>query len=117
MQVAIKFVILIITLFKFNPLFSFDFENIIKDKFLDRKLETIEGIWQKTYANQGSTGCITMFYKIKGNFYEQIHVDSCFVINKVTGNQKKIDENHYEGENAIYYYDRSSTWSPSFIKI
>ena len=32
-------------------------------------------------------------------------------------NKKKINENNYEGENAIYYYDRNSTWSPSSIKI
>ena len=31
--------------------------------------------------------------------------------------QRKINENYYEGENAIYFYDRKSTWSPSNIKI
>ena len=50
--------------------------------------------------------CITMFYKVKQNSFNQIHTDSCFVVDKITGKHKKIDENNYEGENAIYYYDR-----------
>ena len=58
-----------------------------------------------------------MFYKVEENLFNQIHVDSCFVTDKVTGKQKKVDENYYEGENAIYYYDRNSTWEPSSIKI
>ena len=94
-----------------------DYKEIIKKTYSDRKLDTIEGLWQKSYANQGSTGCITMFYKVEQNLFNQIHVDSCFVVDKITGKHKKIDENNYEGENAIYYYDRDATWSPSSIKI
>ena len=94
-----------------------DYKDIIMKTYSDRKLDAIEGLWQKSYANQGSTGCITMFYKVKQNLFNQIHIDSCFVVDKITGKHKKIDENNYEGENAIYYYDRNSTWSPSSIKI
>ena len=31
-----------------------------------------------------------MFYKTKENLFNQIHVYSCFVIDKVTGKQKKL---------------------------
>ena len=117
MKSFIKTIIIAMSFFYLNSLFSFEFEDIVKKTFSDRKLDSIEGLWKKTYANQGSTGCITMFYKTKENLFNQIHVYSCFVIDKVTGKQKKIDENNYEGENAIYYYDRNSTWSPSSIKI
>ena len=112
-----KIFIFLLTFFYLNSLFSFQFEEIVKKNFSERKLDILEGLWQKTYANQGSTGCITMFYKVEDNLFNQIHVDSCFVTDKVTGKQKKVDENYYEGENAIYYYDRNSTWEPSSIKI
>ena len=112
-----KIFIFLLTFFYLNSLFSFQFEEIIKKNFSERKLDILEGLWEKTYANQGSTGCITMFYKVEENLFNQIHVDSCFVTDKVTGKQKKVDENYYEGENAIYFYDRNSTWEPSSIKI
>ena len=112
-----KIFIFLLTFFYLNSLFSFQFEEIVKKNFSERKLDILEGLWEKTYANQGSTGCITMFYKVEENLFNQIHVDSCFVTDKVTGKQKKVDENYYEGENAIYYYDRNSTWEPSSIKI
>ena len=112
-----KIFIFLLTFFYLNSLFSFQFEEIVKKNFSERKLDILEGLWEKTYANQGSTGCITMFQKVEENLFNQIHVDSCFVTDKVTGKQKKVDENYYEGENAIYYYDRNSTWEPSSIKI
>ena len=67
-----------------------DYKDIIKKTYSDRKLDAIEGLWQKSYANQGSTGCITMFYKVKQNLFNQIHIDSCFVVDKVTGKHKKL---------------------------
>ena len=117
MKIITKIIIIAFNLFYITSLFSFEFEDVIKKTFSNKKLDSIEGLWQKTYANQGSTGCITMFYKTKGNLFNQIHVDSCFVTDKVTGRQRKVNENYYEGENAIYFYDRNSTWSPSNIKI
>ncbi|RPH05808.1 MAG: hypothetical protein CBC53_004405 [Alphaproteobacteria bacterium TMED93] len=117
MKIITKIIIIAFNLFYITSLFSFEFEDVIKKTFSNKKLDSIEGLWQKTYANQGSTGCITMFYKTKENLFNQIHIDSCFVIDKVTGRQRKINENYYEGENAIYFYDRNSTWSPSNIKI
>ena len=117
MKIVTNIIIIALSLFHLNSLFSFEFEDIVKKNFSNKKLDSIEGLWQKTYANQGSTGCITMFYKTKENLFNQIHIDSCFVIDKVTGRQRKINENYYEGENAIYFYDRNSTWSPSNIKI
>ena len=117
MKIVTKIIIIALSLFYINSLFSFEFEDIVKKKFSNKKLDSIEGLWQKTYANQGSTGCVTMFFKTKENLFNQIHIDSCFVTDKVTGRQRKINENYYEGENAIYFYDRNSTWSPSNIKI
>ena len=111
-----KIIIFLIFLYV-NSLFPNQFEEIIEKNFSNRKLDTIEGLWKKTYANQGATGCITMFYKIEEDFFNQIHVASCFVIDKVTGKQKKVQENVYKGENAIYYYDRDAIWEPSTIKI
>jgi hypothetical protein len=112
-----KIIFSIFYFFFITVLIANDYKDIIKETYSNRKLDTIEGLWQKSYANQGSTGCITMFYKVKQNSFNQIHIDSCFVVDKITGKHKKIDENNYEGENAIYYYDRNSTWSPSSIKI
>jgi len=117
MKIVTNIIIIALSLFHLNSLFSFEFEDIVKKKFSNKKLDSIEGLWQKTYANQGSTGCVTMFFKTKENLFNQIHIDSCFVTDKVTGRQRKINENYYEGENAIYFYDRNSTWSPSNIKI
>ena len=117
MKLFIKTIIIAMSFFYLNSLFSFEFEDIVKKTFSDRKLDSIEGLWKKTYANQGSTGCITMFYKTKENLFNQIHVYSCFVIDKVTGKQKKINENNYEGENAIYFYDSEVIWEPSNITI
>ena len=83
-----KIFIFLLTFFYLNSFFSFKFEEIVKKNFSERKLDILEGLWEKTYANQGSTGCITMFYKVEENLFNQIHVDSCFVTDKVTGKQK-----------------------------
>ena len=63
MKPFIKTIIIAMSFFYLNSLFSFEFEDIIKKTFSNRKLDSIEGLWKKTYANQGSTGCVTMFYK------------------------------------------------------
>ncbi len=93
-----------------------DYNELIEKFFLNRKIDSIEGIWEKTYANQGPTGCVTMFYKDQGQYY-QIHIDKCFVMGNITGKQKKISDIDYEGENAIYFYDRKVIWEPSTISI
>ena len=97
--------------------FSSDYEEIIKKVFSDRKLEAIEGIWTKTLANEGPAGCVTMFYKDKNNYFYQMHIDSCFVMGKITGKQKKISENKYEGENAVYFFNGDVNWGSSSINI
>ena len=112
-----KIIILTTYIFFTSTLFAFEFKNLVEENFSNRKLDFIEGIWEKTVANQGATGCITMFYKVEENLYNQIHIDSCFVLGKVTGKQKKIKSDYYEGENAIYYLDGNSSWAPSSIKI
>ena len=99
-----------------NSIFASDYKEIIEKFFLNRKIDSIEGIWEKTFANQGPTGCITMFYKDQGEYY-QIHIDNCFVMGKITGKQKKISNTNYEGENAVYFYDRKKIWEPSTISI
>ena len=99
-----------------NSTFASDYKEIIEKFFLNRKIDSIEGIWEKTFANQGPTGCITMFYKDQGEYY-QIHIDNCFVMGKITGKQKKISNTNYEGENAVYFYDRKKIWEPSTISI
>ena len=99
-----------------NFTYAADYKEIIDKFFLNRKIDSIEGIWKKTFANQGPTGCVTMFYKDQGEYY-QIHIDDCFVMGKITGKQKKISETDYEGENAIYFYDRKMIWEPSTISI
>ena len=99
-----------------NSIYAADYKEIIDKFFLNRKIDSIEGIWEKTFANQGPTGCVTMFYKDQGEYY-QIHIDNCFVMGKITGKQKKITLTDYEGENAIYFYDRKMMWEPSTITI
>ena len=89
-----------------------------KSKYLSgRRLDTLEGLWIKTFANQGPKGCITMFFKTDQDIYNQIHIDSCFVLDKITGKQKKTNNTTYNGENAIYYYDGKVDWSPSKIEL
>ena len=97
-------------------LFASDYKDITDKVFSDRKIDTIEGIWVKTYANQGPTGCVTMFYKEEGQYY-QIHIDECFVMGKITGKHNKFDNMNYEGENAIYFYDGKVIWESSSISI
>ena len=99
-----------------NSISASDYSEIIEKFFLNRKIDSIEGIWEKTFANQGPTGCVTMFYKDQDQYY-QIHIDDCFVMGKITGKQKKISDTDYEGENAIYFYDRKMIWEPSTISI
>ena len=57
-----------------------------------------------------------MFYKEKDQYY-QIHIDECFVMGKITGKHERLDSSNYEGENAIYFYDRKEIWEPSSISI
>ncbi len=97
-------------------LFSSEYKDIIDKVFSNRTLDSIEGIWIKTFANQGPAGCVTMFYKEQGQFY-QVHIDECFVMGKITGKQKRITKNKYEGENAIYFYDGKVNWESSSIEI
>ena len=88
-----KISIFLLVFFYLNSLFSFQFEEIIKKNFSDRKLDILEGLWEKTYANQGSTGCITMFYKVEENLFRaefsinlfsltvlDIRTNSCLII-------------------------------------
>ena len=96
---------------------SSDYKSFTDKYFSSRKLDTLEGIWIKTYANQGPTGCVTLFFKTDKKLYHQIHVDSCFVMNKVTGRQVKQDNKSYNGENAVYYYDGRVDWGESKIKL
>ncbi|MBF95681.1 MAG: hypothetical protein CFH34_01369 [Alphaproteobacteria bacterium MarineAlpha9_Bin4] len=96
---------------------SSEYTDVINKFFLNKKLDTIEGIWTKTIANEGPAGCVTMFYKDENDFYYQVHIDSCFVMGKVTGKQKKITENKYEGENAVYFFNGDVNWGASSIGI
>ncbi len=107
----------IISFFLINGTFASDYEEIIKKFYSKNKLEYIEGIWTKTFANEGPTGCVTMFYKDKNDFYYQMHIESCFVMGKITGKQKKISKNKYHGENAVYFFNGEVNWGPSSIKI
>ena len=50
-----------------------------------------------------------MFYKEKDQYY-QIHIDECFVMGKITCKHERLDSSNYEGENAIYFYDRKEIW-------
>ena len=36
---------------------------------------------------------------------------------KVTGKQKRLSKNTYQGENAVYYYSGNVDWGPSSIEI
>ncbi|MAH88579.1 MAG: hypothetical protein CMJ06_00785 [Pelagibacterales bacterium] len=99
-----------------NYTYATNYNEIIDKFFLNRKIDSIEGIWEKSFANQGPTGCVTMFYKDQSEYY-QIHIEECFVIGKITGKQKKLDVTNYEGENAIYFYDGKVIWKPSSIII
>ena len=98
-------------------LYSSEYKVEKKKYFSDRQLENIEGIWKKKFANQGPTGCITIFFKVDKNLYHQIHIDSCFVMNKITGKQKKVSELLYEGESAVYYYNGDINWGGSNINV
>ena len=99
-----------------NFLSAANYKEITEKVFSNRKIDSIEGIWVKSFANQGPTGCVTMFYKEKNQYY-QIHIDECFVMGKITGKQKQISNTNYEGENAVYFYDRKKIWEPSTISI
>ena len=103
--------------FLFKTVVASEYSEIINKIFEDRKLDTIEGIWIKVKANQGSTGCVTMFFKVKKNLYNQTHIDSCFVIKKVTGRQIRVSNDLYEGENAVYFFDGKVNWGTSKVKI
>ena len=101
----------------FNTSIASEYSDVTEKVFKNRKLDSIEGIWIKTVANEGPTGCVTMFYKDEDDFYYQIHVKSCFVIGKITGKQNKISENEYNGENAVYFFNGDVNWGKSFITI
>ena len=116
------FILLILQFFS-NNLFGNKYNEIIEKNseiinkiFSNREIESLEGIWVKTMANQGPSGCVTMFYKEKNDYY-QIHIDECFVVGKITGKQKPISEFSFKGENAIYFFDGKVIWEPSSIKI
>ncbi len=100
-----------------STLFAQEYDKTIKKYFSEKKLESIEGIWIKTLANQGPPGCVTLFYKVDQNLFHQMHIESCFVMNKLTGKQVKKTANTYEGENAVYFYDGSVNWGQSDIKL
>ena len=82
-----------------NFLSAANYKEITEKVFSNRKIDSIEGIWVKSFANQGPTGCVTMFYKEKNQYY-QIHIDECFVMGKFTGK-----------------HDRHEIWEPSSISI
>ena len=98
-------------------LFGTEYPTVIEKYFSDRKLESIEGIWKKTLANQGPAGCITVFFKTEQGLFHQIHIDSCFVMNKVTGKHKKESNIEYKGQNAVYFYNGDVNWGSSSIMI
>ena len=100
-----------------NILSASEYNDIIKKVFANKKLESIEGIWTKTLANQGPAGCVTMFYKDENEMFYQIHIDQCFVMGKITGKQKKLSEYKYEGENAVYFFNGDVNWGFSSIEI
>ena len=93
-----------------------EYTDIIKKVFTNKRLEYIEGIWSKTVANEGPTGCVTMFYKEANDFY-QVHIDQCFVMGKITGKQKKLSDFKYEAENAVYFFNGDVNWGMSSIEI
>ena len=109
--------LLVISFLSAKIIFAKDYNKQIEKYFLGKKLETLEGIWKKTYANQGPTGCITIFFKADKDLFNQIHIDSCFVMNKVTGRQSKKTDRSYVGENAVYYYNGDVSWGTSKIEI
>ena len=113
-----KFSLLILITFVifYSKLFSSEYNDVIQKVFGNRKIDAIEGIWVKTFANQGPTGCVTMFYEDQEDYY-QIHIDKCFVMGKITGKQKKQSTTNYKGENAVYFYDGKIIWEPSSIEI
>ena len=47
----------------YNFLFSSDYNDITNKFFSGRKIDSLEGVWVKTYANQGPVGCVTVFYR------------------------------------------------------
>ena len=47
----------------------------------------------------------TVFFKTEQGLFHQIHIDSCFVMNKVTGKHKKESNIEYKGQNAVYFYN------------
>ena len=71
-----------------NFLSAANYKEITEKVFSNRKIDSIEGIWVKSFANQGPTGCVTMFYKEKDQYY-QIHIDEVFVTGKITGRFSK----------------------------
>jgi hypothetical protein len=113
----VKFIYVLIFYFFYNNfLFSSDYNDITNKFFSGRKIDNLEGVWAKTYANQGPIGCVTVFYR-ENNDYYQVHIDKCFVVGKVTGKQKRLSKNTYQGENAVYYYSGNVDWGPSRIEI
>ena len=74
MSYLAKKIIIFLILLHVNSLYPNQFEEIIEKTFSNRKLDTLEGLWEKTYANQGSTGCITMFYKIEKDLFNQTSI-------------------------------------------
>lgn len=111
------FLIFSVIFFVCKSLISSEYNEIINKVYQERKLDSIEGVWIKVLANQGSTGCVTMFFKTKNNLYHQVHIDSCFVMEKVTGRHSKSSDNLYEGKNAVYFFDGTVNWGASKVKV
>ena len=90
-----KYLLLIISFFYLfcSILHATKYNEIITKVFSDRKIDSIEGIWEKTLANQGPNGCITMFYKDQEQYY-QIHIDECYVMGKITGKHEMLDNSN-----------------------
>ena len=97
-----RFIIFFIILLSSNT-FSNEINRIINEKFLDRKLDSIEGIWKSVRNSgnwKGKLGCITTFYKASSNKFNQEHITNCTVNNQLAGVHNKSTDNYYYGENA-----------------
>ena len=111
------FLLFLAVFFIYRSALATEYDQLINKVFEDRKLDVLEGIWVKVFANQGPTGCVTMFFNTEKKLYHQVHIDSCFVMEKVTGRQVKSSEKNYKGENAVYFFDGTVNWGPSEIKV
>lgn len=110
-----KFIIFFIILLSSN-IFSNEINRIINEKFLDRKLESIEGIWKSIRGSSNwnsKIGCITTFYKVSLNKFNQENIINCSHNNQLTGAHNKSTDNYYYGENRITGTNRDVKWLPT----